>query len=373
MNEPILKKLSQTQLVGMHLKMSLSDNKTFALWNAFMPRRKEIKNTIGTDLYSMQVYDADYFKSFNPDAQFTKWAAIAVSTTADIPEGMEAYLLAGGDYAVFAHKGGPAEGARLFEYIFTDWLPNSEYALDQRPHFELLGAKYKNNDPESEEEIWIPVKPKHDAADKTAIAVNLFDKLATTYQDKYMDVSLYADSLDQFCDSIAKQEAALLELACGPGNVTKYLLEKRPDFKILGTDLAPNMLQLAKANNPTAAFELMDCRDLGKLSQAYEGIVCAFCLPFLSKEETTQLLHDAFTKLNPKGTLFLSTMEDDYEKSRWEKGSTGESIFMHYYPAEFLVQALENTGFAVVDLQRKTYAGRDGAPVTDLLLIAQKR
>jgi AraC family transcriptional regulator len=31
--------------------------------------------------------------------------------------------------------------------------------LDQRPHVEVMGEKYKNNDPDSEEEIWIPIKP----------------------------------------------------------------------------------------------------------------------------------------------------------------------------------------------------------------------
>ncbi|MDP5096829.1 MAG: GyrI-like domain-containing protein [Flavobacterium sp.] len=39
-------------------------------------------------------------------------------------------------------------------------MPNSEYQLDNRPHFEILGAKYKNNAPDSEEEIWIPIKRK---------------------------------------------------------------------------------------------------------------------------------------------------------------------------------------------------------------------
>ena len=38
--------------------------------------------------------------------------------------------------------------------------PNSDYKPDDRPHFELLGAKYKNDDPDSEEEIWIPIKRK---------------------------------------------------------------------------------------------------------------------------------------------------------------------------------------------------------------------
>jgi len=41
---------------------------------------------------------------------------------------------------------------------FGTWLPNSEYALDNRPHCDILGKKYKNDDPSSEEEIWVPIK-----------------------------------------------------------------------------------------------------------------------------------------------------------------------------------------------------------------------
>jgi AraC family transcriptional regulator len=43
-------------------------------------------------------------------------------------------------------------------YIFNTWLPKSGYQLDRRPHFEILGEKYKNNNPDSEEEIWIPIQ-----------------------------------------------------------------------------------------------------------------------------------------------------------------------------------------------------------------------
>jgi AraC family transcriptional regulator len=39
-------------------------------------------------------------------------------------------------------------------------LPKSEYELDYRPHFEILGEKYKNNDQLSEEDIFIPIKPR---------------------------------------------------------------------------------------------------------------------------------------------------------------------------------------------------------------------
>jgi AraC family transcriptional regulator len=73
---------------------------------------------------------------------------------------MESFTLKGGLYAVFLHKGAASTGQKTFQYIFEMWLPNSGYLLDNRPHFEILGAKYKNEDPNSEEEVWIPIKQK---------------------------------------------------------------------------------------------------------------------------------------------------------------------------------------------------------------------
>jgi len=73
---------------------------------------------------------------------------------------MEFYIVPSGLYAVFIHTGAASTAPKTFEYIFETWLPNSEYLLDNRPHFEILGGKYKNEDPSSEEEIWIPIKPR---------------------------------------------------------------------------------------------------------------------------------------------------------------------------------------------------------------------
>lgn len=147
-----------TQLTGISSSMSLASNTTFELWRKFMPRRKEISNVIDTNLYSISSYDNGYFANFNPATEFEKWAAVAVSDFDDVPDGLEAFTIPKGKYAVFHYKGTPENGAEAFKYIFQQWLPQSGYLLDNRPHFELLGEKYKNNSPESEEEIWIPIR-----------------------------------------------------------------------------------------------------------------------------------------------------------------------------------------------------------------------
>lgn len=207
--------------------------------------------------------------------------------------------------------------------------------------------------------------------DKSAAAVAVFDKLAELYQTKYMDVARYARSLDLFCQN-TKSDAQILELACGPGNITKYLLDKRPDFQILGTDLAPNMIALAQTNNPSAQFEVMDCRQIAKLKTTYDAIMCGFCLPYLSKEEALQLIGDASKIMNTGGIFSISTMEDNYSKSGIEFSSSGDSVFMHYHEAGYLTQALLENGFELIDLERISYE-HNHKPTTDLILIAKKR
>ncbi|MGZ8542070.1 MAG: GyrI-like domain-containing protein [Chitinophagaceae bacterium] len=158
--KPRIETLIQKKLVGKRMTMSFSDNKTAALWKSFMEDRKEIKKSIGPRLYSVQIYSPQFFEIFNPNKTFEKWAATEVTDFDAIPNGMEAFNLVSGLYAVFLHKGGPDTAVNTFQYILGTWLPNSEYALDNRPHFEMLGEKYKNNEPDSEEEIWMPIKPK---------------------------------------------------------------------------------------------------------------------------------------------------------------------------------------------------------------------
>jgi len=153
--------LPKKTLVGKSTRMSLTNNKTRELWQSFMVNKTAIANVIGTDLYSIQVYDElHYFKNFSPQTEFTKWAAIEVDSFKNIPNGFDTIVIESGLYAVFLHKGSASEFQKTFQFIFNQWLPKSEYTLDHRPHFELLGENYVNDDSSSEEEVWLPIKKK---------------------------------------------------------------------------------------------------------------------------------------------------------------------------------------------------------------------
>ena len=152
--------LNEKKLIGKFIPMSFIENKTFQLWNSFMPRRKEIKNTIDSNLYSLEVFPVGHFDNFDPNSLFQKWAAIEVTDFDEVPSEMETLIIPTGLYAIFIHKGPASDAHITYHSIFVEWLPNSEYTIDDRPHFAIMGTKYIKDDPNSEEEIWIPIKGK---------------------------------------------------------------------------------------------------------------------------------------------------------------------------------------------------------------------
>jgi predicted TPR repeat methyltransferase len=210
-------------------------------------------------------------------------------------------------------------------------------------------------------------------SDGTNNVVEIFDKYAQMYEDKYMSVEKYHLSLEKFCDCLSNENASVLELACGPGNITKFLLNKIPTLNILATDLSSIMLKLAQKNNPNADFKVLDCRSILNLKSKFDAIVCGFGLPYLSKEDATQMIIDASKSIHVGGLIYLSTMEDDYSKSGFTRSSTNpnDGMYMYYHQADYLVDTLEQYGFEMIDLSRVKYIDDKNENVVDLLLIGK--
>lgn len=161
MMEPKIMDIQDRKLVGLRIQTALSENKTLALWQSFKPRVKEIGHKTNTHFYSVQIYGTGVaMEAFTPHTLFEKWAAVEVDTFDHVPDGLEKYILSGGKYAVFIHRGPPNAFYKTAEYIFGTWMRNAEYELDERAHFEIMGAQYRLDDPNSEEEIWVPIKVK---------------------------------------------------------------------------------------------------------------------------------------------------------------------------------------------------------------------
>jgi 2-polyprenyl-3-methyl-5-hydroxy-6-metoxy-1,4-benzoquinol methylase len=201
-----------------------------------------------------------------------------------------------------------------------------------------------------------------------------WNQLAQAYQDKFMEMDVYNATYDQFCEVIEKDNARILELGCGPANITNYILNKKPNYTILATDTSPNMIQLGKINVPKAEFQLLDVRDIATLNQKFDAILCGFVLPYLTKEETEKFILDSAELLNQEGVLYFSCIEKEQAFSETQTSSDGKfQMQVHYHEASYLLQALEANHFKTLYVHRISYPKPNGTTDIHLVIIAQQK
>lgn len=201
---------------------------------------------------------------------------------------------------------------------------------------------------------------------------NTWNKVAKLYQDKFMDLDLYNETYDDLCENLSEKNPKILEIGCGPGNITKYLLKKRTDFDILGLDVAPNMIDLAKINNPQATFKVMDCREIDKIELKFDAIVCGFCLPYLSEFDFEKLVFDFGNLLNKRGIIYLSYVEGEEEQSSYQTGSSGDRIFFYFHSLKKIKLELNKNNFEIINLFNVNYSKNDGTNEDHTIILAKK-
>lgn len=208
--------------------------------------------------------------------------------------------------------------------------------------------------------------------DKYGITLTSWNRLAKAYHDKFLDLDIYNESYDLFCELIDQKQAHIFEIGCGPGNITRYLLAKRPDFKIMAIDASPNMIKLASENIPLVHFQVMDAREINLLTERFHAIVSGFCIPYLAADDTATLIQNCSTLLEDGGLIYLSAIEGNYSDSRFETGSTGDQAYVYYYDEIFFTNVLSQNGFDLIKIIRVAYPKINGPDQCHLIFIAGK-
>jgi predicted TPR repeat methyltransferase len=199
-----------------------------------------------------------------------------------------------------------------------------------------------------------------------------WNKVAQLYEDIFMDLDIYNDTYDYFLGLLKTKYLSILEIGCGPGNITKYLLSRRPDLKIKGIDISQNMIELAQKNNPTAQFEVMDGRAIQQLQASFDAIVCGFIIPYLSQNDCSTFLSNSSQKLNSDGFIYLSFVDGDYQNSDFITGSSGDRAYFYYYNADFIKKELKANQLEVLKIIDKPYLKSDNTKEIHKVIIAQK-
>lgn len=181
----------------------------------------------------------------------------------------------------------------------------------------------------------------------------IFNKYAKSYLERYADQSEYSEVLDHFMQSL-EVGSRVLDLGCGPGNVSRHLLNSRPDLAITGIDVSEEMIALAGSHCPEAEFIHGDLHVIKGISSGYfSGIVLAFLLPYIPPDGLEDLFSECKRILSRKGNIYLSFLATEHEP--WqrvvsEKGT--DKLTMYFYNSTYVVTLLNKLGLEVFSQKR---------------------
>lgn len=99
----------------------------------------------------------------------------------------------------------------------------------------------------------------------------------------------------------AESPRTVVDLGCGPGNLTRLLAERWPDALVTGIDASPEMVRRAKVEHPALRFEARDLRDWLREAGPVDVLVSNAALQWVPGH--LELLPDLVAHVNPGGWL----------------------------------------------------------------------
>ncbi len=113
------------------------------------------------------------------------------------------------------------------------------------------------------------------------------------------------DWLEKFDDIIMGTQKPILDLGCGGGNDTLYLISKGK--QVISCDQSPSAINNIRKNFPEVydakCFNMLD--GLPFEDEAFDVVIADLCLHYFLKSDTEKILNDIRRILTPGGQLIL--------------------------------------------------------------------
>jgi hypothetical protein len=116
----------------------------------------------------------------------------------------------------------------------------------------------------------------------------------------------------------------------------------------------------------------MDVRKINELKAKFDGIICGFCLPYLSQSDSEKLISDSYNLLNENGLIYISFVEGESSMSGFKTGSSGDRCYFYYHQLDNLKNQLSECKFEVLKTFKVGYKKNEEEQEIHTILIAKK-
>lgn len=198
----------------------------------------------------------------------------------------------------------------------------------------------------------------------------VYKKYAKEFDEKIGSLTIYNESYDYLLNHI-EDGASILDLACGPGNVSYYLKNKKPGLSITGVDISEEIIDIAKRKIQDGEFIVKDICEV-KFETKFDCVVCAFAIPYLNLGETDHVAKTISRSLKSNGLFYISFIEgskEGYEKTSFTEN---DKLFVYHHPQKAIFNILDKHALSVIKKFEIDYHEEDGTITDEVIYVGNK-
>jgi SAM-dependent methyltransferase len=186
-----------------------------------------------------------------------------------------------------------------------------------------------------------------------------YDRLAREYAERIyheLDGKPFDRALlERFAERV-RGRGPVLDLGCGPGHVARYLHQRQ--VQVVGVDLSPGMVAVARARAPAVEFRVGDLLALDFADASAAGAVAFYSLIHLPPAELDRALREIARVLRPGAPLLVAAHRGDQTVHLDRLWDIEVTLDFRFFQPGTLAGALRAAGLTVEEtLTRAPYPG----------------
>lgn len=197
-------------------------------------------------------------------------------------------------------------------------------------------------------------------------AAAVFDALGPAYEHAFGGSPAHHDSLRRLLEDLAPG-SRVLDVGSGTGKPTAASLAAA-GHHVLGVDVSPVMVDLARRQVPRAEFRHADILETPLQDASFDAVCVYFSLLQMSRAEQSALLHRLARALRPGGHCVVATVPLDVEDVQGV--FMGQDVRVTSFAAADFTTAVRDAGLSVTHEERLLFTPEhpDAEPEPHLFL-----
>tara|TARA_R110002049_G_scaffold21045_22_gene77449 strand:- start:6016 stop:6819 length:804 start_codon:yes stop_codon:yes gene_type:complete len=159
--------------------------------------------------------------------------------------------------------------------------------------------------------------------------------------------------MDQLLSCIDDKSGNILDVACGKGATTAYLLRYYSPENVVGINISERQLEIARQNAPGVSFQNMSAMEMNFAAESFDNMICVEAIfHFVTRVD---FLKSALKLLKPGGSIVFSDMLMTWDGEDRRERRTTENFVPDLETYRSVLESIGFTSVTVEDITEQSW------------------